>query len=201
MAQADGERQWAHICVDMQCVFAAETDWHAPWLGRVLPVVAEIAERAATRTVFTRFLPPETLDEAHGEWRRYYQHWPMMLGARIEPGLLALVPSLARLVPPARVLDKQTYSPWWSGELHRALRGAGIGALVVTGGESDVCVLATVLGAIDLGYHVIIPTDAIFGSADQTHDAILDIYRNRFQVQLSIVTSQELFARWREQGL
>jgi nicotinamidase-related amidase len=35
----------AHICIDMQNVFAEETPWHTPWMARVLPVVTRIAER------------------------------------------------------------------------------------------------------------------------------------------------------------
>jgi len=47
-----------HLCIDMQLVFAEPTPWHTPWMGRVLPLVVEIAERQAARTVFTRFIPP-----------------------------------------------------------------------------------------------------------------------------------------------
>ena len=28
---------WVHLCVDMQRMFAEQTDWHAPWMQRVLP--------------------------------------------------------------------------------------------------------------------------------------------------------------------
>ena len=34
-----------HLCIDMQLLFANDTPWHTPWMGRVLPVVAEIAGR------------------------------------------------------------------------------------------------------------------------------------------------------------
>jgi nicotinamidase-related amidase len=33
-----------HLCVDMQTLFAERTDWHVPWLERVLPAVARLAE-------------------------------------------------------------------------------------------------------------------------------------------------------------
>jgi nicotinamidase-related amidase len=52
-------------------------------------------------------------------------------------------------------------------------------ALIVTGAETDVCVLAMVLGAVDLGYRVIIVSDALCSSADETHDAAMAIYHSR----------------------
>src|SRR5690606_39272768 len=195
--ERDLERPWAHICVDMQSLFAEETDWHAPWLVRILPAVEELAGMAARRTVFTRFVPPATVAAAPRGWRRYYARWSAMVRERLAPGMLALVPSLARFVPPARLFDKGTYSPWLSGELHRLLEGAGIGTLVVSGGGTGVCVLATVVGAIVLGYQVVLPLDALFGSADPTHDAMLEIYQSRFQSQLTITHAAELLELWR----
>jgi nicotinamidase-related amidase len=34
----------AHLCIDMQNLFAEDTPWHTPWMNRVLPIVVEIAE-------------------------------------------------------------------------------------------------------------------------------------------------------------
>lgn len=78
------------------------------------------------------------------------------------------------------------------------LSSAGIDTLVVTGGETDVCVLATVMGAIDRGYRVVLPSDAIYGSADETHDAMSSIYRSRFGQQLTVCTTQDVLDHWRE---
>lgn len=186
----DGE--WAHVCVDMQLLFAEQTDWHAPWLERVLPAIEALVDGRADRTIFTRFIPPQTRDNAHGAWRDYYARWPNMVRDQLEPELLELVHSLKRYVPPARTFDKSIYSPWLSGDLHHFLRASGVETLVVSGGETDVCVLATVLGAIDLGYRVIVPSDAVFGSADATHDGVIELYASRFQTQLSITTVDEL---------
>lgn len=197
----DLDRNWAHLCIDMQSIFAEETDWHAPWLKRVLPAVEALAERAPERTVFTRFIPPETPQEAPGAWRHYYERWENMTRSRQPASMFDLVPTLARLVPPARVFDKPIYSPWLSGNLHGFFQSAGISTLIITGGESDVCVLGAVMGAIDLGYRVVVAEDAIFGSADETHEAILAIYRSRFQIQLTTSSVQELLDLWKRQGL
>jgi len=186
----------AHICVDVQVMFAEETPWHAPWLERVLPAIEAIVERAPERTVFTRFVPPEYPEQAEGAWKDYYRNWPQMTRDRLSPGMVDIVPALRRHVPPARIFDKAIYSPWLRSGLHHALAEAGVTTLVVTGGETDICVLATVLGAIDLGYRVFLPTDAVFGSADPTHEAALSLYRSRFGRQLTACTTQDLLDNW-----
>jgi nicotinamidase-related amidase len=56
------------------------------------------------------------------------------------------------------------------------LDGSEVDTLVVTGGETDICVLATVLGAVDRGFRVVLVSDAICSSADQTHDALMELY-------------------------
>ena len=137
MLDDDPNGKWAHICVDTQSLFAKETDWHAPWLKRVLPAVEALAARTARRTIFTRFIPPETPEDAHGAWRGYYKRWPRMVRRHLSPELLNLVPSLAQFVPPALVFDKTVYSPWLSGKLHDALRARDVSTLVVSGGEDE----------------------------------------------------------------
>lgn len=61
----------------------------------------------------------------------------------------------------------------------------------MTGGETDVCVLAAALGAIDLGYRVVVLRDAVCSGADETHDATLELLGDRFSVQLDLVTTEE----------
>jgi len=102
----------AHICVDMQNIFAEETPWHTPWMARVLPVVTRIAERHPSRTIFTRFIPPCRPDQMPGSWQRYYERWRELTLERIDPWLIDLVPPLATLAPPAEVIDKRAYSPF-----------------------------------------------------------------------------------------
>jgi nicotinamidase-related amidase len=187
----------AHVVVDMQNLFASGAPWQVPWMDRVLPVIAEIAERHAERTIFTRFIPPDHPEQARGSWRRYYERWRDITGARIDPGLLALVPRLAALVPPAVVIDKRVYSPFANPQLSQLLRDRQVDSLVLTGLESDVCVLSAALDAVDRGYRVIIVTDALCSSSDRTHDAILTIFRGRFSEQIETCDSETLLSHWR----
>jgi nicotinamidase-related amidase len=55
---------------------------------------------------------------------------------------------------------------------------------------------STVLGAIDWGFRVILVTDALCSSADETHDAMMDIYLNRFGEQVETATTETLFEDW-----
>jgi nicotinamidase-related amidase len=67
----------------------------------------------------------------------------------------------------------------------------------VSGGETDVCVLATVLGAVDRGYRVVVATDALCSSSDETHDAMMTLYHNRYGQQVETVTTDIILENWR----
>jgi nicotinamidase-related amidase len=172
-------------------MFAEETPWHVRWMRQVSPQIEELAGRHAERTIFTRFVTPVRPQDMSGMWLAYYEKWREMTREHLDPDLLDLVPSLKRLLPPARLFDKMTYSPWVGGELHGVLSGEGVETVVITGGETDVCVLSAALGAIDLGYRVVVLRDAVCSGADETHDATLELLEDRFSVQLDLVTTEE----------
>lgn len=185
-----------HLCVDMQRLFADDTPWETPWITKVLPLIVTLADAHPDALCFTRFIPAETPDAAPGAWRRYYERWQSMTLGVLDLTLLDLIPPLGGFAPPARIFDKRTYSPWQDGELHSLLRQAGKDTLIITGAETEVCVATTVLGAVDLGYRVIVATDAVCSSADPTHDAMIDIYHSRFGFQIETAEVTEIIAAW-----
>ena len=185
-----------HLCVDMQVIFAPGSAWETPWLMRVLPTVERIANAWPDRTIFTRFMPLARPGEGTGTWKDYYERWSDMTLERLEPGKVDLLPELQRYVPPAEVLDKTVYSPWMTPALEESLQRRGADALVITGTETDVCVLAAVLGAVDRGYRVVIPTDALCSSSDSAHDASLTVYRERYGQQVETARAEEILAAW-----
>jgi nicotinamidase-related amidase len=186
-----------HLCVDMQTLFAERTDWHVPWLERVLPTVARLAETHCARTIFTRFVPPDRPEDAAGTWRRYYTHWRNMTGEQLDPRLIQLVPPLAALAPPARVIDKVHYSPFKEPSFVHALEQLETDALIITGGETDVCVLAAVMDAVDAGYRVILVQDALCSVSDESHDAVLRHFGSRFNQQVEVAQVAEILEAWR----
>ncbi len=185
-----------HLCIDMQNLFSEPTPWHTPWMARVLPAVEAIVSRFPGRTVFTRFVPPAHPRDMPGAWQRHYERWSELTLSRLDPILIELVPSLARFVPPAAVVDKRVYSPFVERGLLQLLRKRHTDALIITGAETDVCVLAAVLGAVDFGYRVVLATDAICSSSDETHDVLLTLYHQRFAQQIETVDTETLLRHW-----
>lgn len=186
----------AHLCIDMQTMFAERTDWHVPWMQRVLPIVQQLAQAKTERTIFTRFVPPDHPEQMKGTWQRYYQRWRHMTGERIDPCMIDLVPPLRALVPPATAIDKSRYSPFTEQTLPDLLSERGIDTLVITGSETDVCVLAAVLDAVDRGYRVVVAADAVCSVSDEAHEALLALYANRFGQQIEVAGSEEILAAW-----
>lgn len=186
-----------HLCVDMQRIFSRGGPWPTPWMDRVLPVISELAGRYLARTVFTRFITPQRPDDMPGMWQRYYARWKTATREHLDPALLELLPPLAKLCPPATVVDKTRYSAFAEPSLLAHLQAREADGLVVTGSETDVCVLATVLGAVDVGYRVILVRDAVCSSSDAGHDALMQLYHQRYTEQIEVADAATIIARWK----
>ena len=189
-------RTTMHLCIDMQEMFAQDTPWHTPWMKRVLPKVTQIAEAHPEQTIYTRFIPPAEPEDLTGSWRVFYQRWRDMTTTRIDPAFLDLVRPLRELAAVGTVLDKQFFSPFHSTDLAARLNKRGVDSLVITGAETDMCVLAAVLDAVDLGFRVVIPVDALCSSSDEMHDALLGLYRNRFSYQIETADTEVILNHW-----
>ncbi len=181
----------------MQRLFAEDTEWRTPWMPKVVPQVRSLVAAWPGRTVFTRFVPAERPGQGVGTWRRYYERWAGMTLERLGREMVELIPDLAAFVPPAVVFDKRVYSPWYESALHAELQRQSVDTLVVSGGETDVCVLSTVLGAIDRGYRIVIATDALCSSSDEAHDALLTVYETRYSQQVEAVTTEVILEAWK----
>ncbi|MGE0004472.1 MAG: cysteine hydrolase family protein [Parvibaculaceae bacterium] len=185
-----------HACIDMQGLFAEETDWASPVVYEIAPRAGRIAARAPHLTLFTRFLTPARAEDAKGQWRIYYRHWRSVLSSNIDAGLLDIIPPLRRFVPPARVIDKYVHSAFEAPAFQDALDELDADTIIFTGVETDVCVLATALTAIDRGYRTILVSDAIASSSPPGHRASLDSVYPRFDQQVEIVDTDTLLRAW-----
>ena len=110
--------------------------------------------------------------------------------------MMDLLPELVKFIPPARTVDRKVFSALASPELGAILAQSAIDTLVITGFETDVCVLATVLAAIDLGYRVILIKDALARSNEAGEKAALHQVFSRFDQQIEVIDTEELLGNW-----
>jgi nicotinamidase-related amidase len=158
--------------------------------------VTALASRHPERTVFTRFIPPQRPDQMPGMWKRYYTRWRVATRESLDLQLLDLMPPLAALCPPATVIDKTRYSAFTEPRLIEELRQREVDALIVSGSETDVCVRATVLDAVDIGYRVIVVRDAIYSSSDEGHEMLMRLYHTRYTEQIETADAATILAGW-----
>jgi nicotinamidase-related amidase len=185
-----------HLCVDMQRLFARGGIWQTPWMERVLPTIAAVTSLCPARTVFSRFITPARTDEAPGQWQSYYRRWAKATRENPEPAQLDLVSDLACYAPPATIIDKPAYSAFYRSSLADFLAERHVRTLVVSGAETDVCVLSTVLDAVNTGYRVVILQDCLCSSSDEGHDALMTMYRLRYTQQIDLITADMLPEIW-----
>ncbi|MDY0885062.1 cysteine hydrolase [Dongia soli] len=184
-----------HVVIDMQVLFDSHPEWGCADLRGILPAVQRMATARPDRTVCTRFVPARNAASAPGCWQRYYRHWH---GATLEQAgeaAVELVPELAAL-PLAGIVDKAGYSAYSSADFVPLLDRLRADTLILSGVETDVCVWATVLSAIDDGRRVVIASDAVGSSNRDTHDATLRIAADRFDLQIELATVDEILAAW-----
>src|ERR1700704_3115807 len=187
-----------HLCIDMQNIFFRGGIWETPWMERVLPAIVDITARYTARTIFTRFITPLRAEDRPGRWQRYFTKWECAIRSKLPRDQLELIPALRRFAPPAAVIDKPAFSAFTQSSLASFLTEKGVETVLVTGAETDVCVLATVLDAVDLGLRVVIVEDALCSSFDAGHDALMTLYRNRFAEQIELIGLAEVPTIWRE---
>ena len=185
-----------HVVVDMQRVFAEATEWRIPALAEVIEPILALARAHPRDIVFTRFMTPPTVESASGDWQRFYARWRSVVGDRIDAAMFDLMEPFGKLVPPAEVCDKTTFSAFASADFVASLARRGVQTLVLSGVETDVCVLATALDAVDRGLHVVLATDALTSWSAAGHRAALEAIYPRFDQQIDIASVAEITAAW-----
>ena len=185
----------AHLCVDMQRLFSSAGPWALSWMEPGLP--SGQARRAGAADDLHPF-PHAPIGGRHaGSVAAYYRKWSSVTRERLDSRLLDLMPELERHAPPASVIDKFVYSAFASSKSSTFLRRGSIDTLIVSGSETDVCVLSSILAAIDHGYRIVMARDAVCSSSDASHDAIIDLFHRRFDVQVDVAEVAEILETWR----
>jgi nicotinamidase-related amidase len=129
-------------------------------------------------------------------WQRYYTRWKNATREHLDPALLELSSPLVSMCPPATVVDKSRYSAFAGSNLLSLLHAKEADGLVITGSETDVCVLATVLDAVDQGYRTIVVRDAVCSSSDAGHEALMKMYHLRYGEQIEVTDAATILEQW-----
>lgn len=185
------------VCIDMQRVFLEPGEWFCPGGLAILPAVKTLAGLAPGRCLFTRFITARNPDAASGQWRRYYRRWQSVTLEKIGTAAMDLHAELQPLARPDLVFDKTTHDAFQSRAFAEAIEKRAPSALILFGVETDVCVLASAMTAVDLGLRVILPRDALASSVAASHDACLAHVFPRFDEQIEIVDSRDVVEAWR----
>ncbi|MEU9254189.1 cysteine hydrolase [Streptomyces sp. NPDC048270] len=84
-------------------------------------------------------------------------------------------------------------SPMAGTDLDALLRNLGVRTLVVTGVSSNIAIPNTVFDAVNLGYQVVVPADAIAGVPAS---CTAEVIRNSLALVATITTAEALLAQW-----
>ncbi len=185
-----------HICIDMQRIFLEPGPWYGEAGLGVIEPISRLVNHAPERSLFTRFITAETAAEANGCWQRYYRHWHAVTQAEAGPEVLDLHADVLSLAAPENVYDKLAHDAFDSAAFRARMEREAPEALILSGIETDVCVLATAMSAVDLGYRVIIATDAVASSDPASHAATLNHIYPRFDQQIELASVDAIVESW-----
>ena len=93
---------------------------------------------------------------------------PVLATTQYAKGLGATVPEIASLLPAGEVMDKTAFSCFGSDGFCSAVHAlpGNRNTLIVCGMETHICVLQTVLGALNQGFLVHVASDAVSSRAE-----------------------------------
>lgn len=161
-----------------------------PSLGRLLPAARAVGVQVVHCTAYRR---------ADGKGANTNAR--LFMGVRKSP--VALLPGTpeVEVVPelgpePEDLVLTRTHGldPMAGTDLDPVLRNLGITTVVVTGVSVNVAVTNLVMDAVNRGYDVVVPRDAVCGIPQDYADAVID---NTLALLATITTTDDLVAVWK----
>lgn len=161
-----------------------------PSLGRLLPVARAAGVQVVHCTAYRR---------ADGKGANTNAR--LFMGVRKSP--VALLPGTpeVEVVPelgpePDDLVLTRTHGldPMAGTDLDPVLRNLGITTIVVTGVSVNVAVTNLVMDAVNRGYDVVLPRDAVCGIPKDYADAVID---NTLALLAAVTTTDDLVAIWK----
>lgn len=160
-----------------------------PNLGKLLPVARGAGVQVVHCTAYRRA-------DGKGANRN------ARLFAGVQRSPVALLPGtpavevVAELGPePEDLVLTRTHglNPFGGTDLDAVLRNLGIRTVVATGVSVNVAITNLVMDAVNLGYDVVVPRDAVTGIPQEYADAVID---NTLSLLATVVTTADLLDLW-----
>ena len=104
-----------------------------------------------------------------------------------------LIPELGH--DPGDLVVARTHglTPFVATELDQLLRNCGVRTVVAVGNSVNIGVLGLVMSAVDLGYHVVVPRDAVVGVPVEFGESVID---NSISLLATVTTTDAVVAAW-----
>jgi ureidoacrylate peracid hydrolase len=199
----------ALVVVDMQRGFVDPGEaMEVPPAREMVPRVRALVDAFRAQrlpVVFTEFVyserAPLLVGRLHPEHRRAAPDAPRGFGMPSsccleDDASVATVDALAPR-PGELVVRKHWYDAFAGTPLDGALRARGVSSLVVTGTMTDICVLATVIGAFNREYRVTVAEDCVATLWPEIQRATLDIVGRAFGRVVPSKDVLDMLAGWR----
>ncbi len=102
-------------------------------------------------------------------------------------------------VEPSDLIVARTHglTPFVATELDQLLRNMGVTTVVAVGNSINVGILGLVLSAVDLGYQVVVPVDAVVGVPVAYGEAVM---ANTISLLATVTTTDDLVEIWSNAG-
>ena len=198
----------ALLVVDMQRGFVEPGQaMEVPPARDVIPRIRDLVDlfRAKRRpVVFTEFVysehAPLLVGALHPEHRRAAPGTPGGFGRpssachEDDPSVTTVATLAPR--PDELVVRKRWYDAFAGTPLDGALRARGVDTLVLTGTMTDICVLATVVGAFNHEYRVTVVEDAVATLWPEIQRATLDIIGRAYGRVVSTKEVADVVGAW-----
>ena len=160
-----------------------------PNLAKLLPVARAAGVQVVHCTAYRR-----------GDGKGANRNARLFAGVKKAPvGLLpgtAAVEVLAELGPePEDLVLTRTHglNPMGGTDLDAVLRNLGVTTIVATGVSVNIAITNLVMDAVNLGYDVVLPRDAVAGLPQEYADAMID---NTLALLATVVTTADLVEVW-----
>jgi nicotinamidase-related amidase len=118
---------------------------------------------------------------------------PLLVTAEDIPHAGSISDEVAQILPPgATIFNKMSFDLAAQPDILEAVQRTGCKTAVLIGLETDVCVTHSALGLMDLGYRVVVVTDAT-GSPGEAHRIGLERIRGAGGI---LVSAKSLYYEW-----